>query len=68
MWPVWGMGRDMSGWLGTKYKSIDEMRALRDAGLWYWMLRTRAYPLLEEVYGYEFGGETRSEKKRSPRT
>ena len=46
----------MSGWLGPEYKSIDEMRARRDSGLWYWMLRSRAYPLLEEVYGYEFGG------------
>jgi hypothetical protein len=41
----------MSGWLGPEYKSIDEMRALRDAAMWYWMLQSEGYPALMEVYG-----------------
>jgi hypothetical protein len=41
----------MSGWAGTKYKSIDEMRASRDAGLWYWQYQTGGYWLLCETDG-----------------
>ena len=55
----------MSGWLGPEYKSIDEMRARRDAGLWLFQYNMHAYPLLEEVDGYEFGGGNRNEKKLS---
>lgn len=44
----------MSGWAGTKYKSIDEMRAIRDANLWYWMYSSQAYWILCEVGGLMF--------------
>lgn len=44
----------MSGWAGTKYKSPEEMRARCDAMFWAWQLQMRAYPLLEETFGYEF--------------
>ncbi len=46
----------MSGWLGPEYKSIDEMRARRDAAIWFFQYNMHAYPLLEEVDGYEFRG------------
>jgi hypothetical protein len=44
----------MSGWLGPEYKSIDEMRARRDAALWMWQLESGAYWLLEATNGLMF--------------
>lgn len=46
----------MSSWAGTTYKRPEDQASLQAAAFWNWQLEMRAYLLLEETFGYEFGG------------
>jgi hypothetical protein len=43
-------------WRGTTYKRLEDQASIQATAFWIWQLEMRAYPLLEETFGYEFGG------------
>jgi hypothetical protein len=42
----------MSGWVGTEYKTEEEMKGIRDGKFWTWQyLFCEGYPLRLEIIG-----------------